>query len=466
VNTARLWKDFDTKMKTGKLFIIIFMLMLATRFSYFLYIKPYSPSHARFSELYEMERAGINLAKEGTIANIYGADSGISAHVAPLYPGFLALIDRLGGLDMARFRFAEGISAIISTALCAALMPALATRARLSKGVGTGAALLMVLSPLGMWFEIRGDWETTFVPLVLVAAFWSLMALEDHSWRNLRTTAATGIMIGVGALLSPVVLVGVLLALLGEALACRCRARAFRLALGGSVLLGATALAISPWIYRNYVCFSALVPIRSNFGIEFAVGNHPSNRDGSTYDSGMDFHPSLNAVEREKLKAVGEVNYNRMKLHETWAWVQVHPARFAELTVRRLVLFWFPYGDAAWGPQSFIPVPMKSAWLGTVTVLAFGGMAWLFAAGHPYRWLIAGIFIGPSLPYLVTHVFLRYRYPLLWLTFLLGCECIARAINAATGLGTIDEVSRVAEGSDAASTEPGHRAIQNADPLA
>jgi hypothetical protein len=392
-----------------------------------------------------MERAAVNLAKEGEIANIYGSDSGVSAHVAPLYPAFLAVIYRLGGFDMARFRWAQGISAIISTALCAALMPMLATRARFSKGVGTGAALLMVLSPLGMWFEIRGDLETAFIPLVLVAALWSLMALEDCSWRNLGTAAAAGLVVGVGALLSPVVLLGVLLALFGEALACRCRVRAVQLALGGSVLLGAAALAISPWIYRNYVCFSALVPIRSNFGIEFAVGNHPGNGDGTTYNtSGMQFHPSINPVEREKLKAMGEVAYNRMKTQETWEWIRVHPSRFAELTARRLVLFWFPYKDTVWGPQSFIPVPIKSAANGLITVLAIGGLAWLFAGHHPYRWLIAGIFIGPSLPYLVTHVFFRYRYPLLWLTFLLGCECIARGINAASRLGTTDEASGVA----------------------
>jgi hypothetical protein len=419
--------------------------MFLTRFAYFSYVKPYSPSHPRFGEMFEMERAAVNLATEGRIANIYGRDSGISAHVAPLYPGFLSVIDRLGGFDMARFRWAQGMLAIISTALCAAFLPILATRARFSEGVGTGAALLMLLSPLGMWFEIRGDWETTFIPLALVAALWSLMALYDRSWGDLRIAAGAGLAVGVGALLSPVVVLGALSALVGEALACRCRARAVQLALGGSVFLGATALAISPWIYRNYVCFSALVPIRSNFGIEFAVGNHPENRDGTTYGtSGMGFHPSLNAVEREKLKALGEVAYNRMKLHETWAWIQVHPGRFADLTARRMVLFWFPHGDAAWGPRSFISVPMKSAAIGVATVLAFGGLAWLFADGHPYRWLITGMFIGPSLPYLVTHFFFRYRYPLLWLTFLLGCECIARGINLAKGQGTVEEAARVA----------------------
>jgi hypothetical protein len=97
-------------MKIDKWFLLIFIVMFLTRFSYFLYVKPYSPTHPRFNEMYEMERAAVNLAKEGEIANIYGLDSGVSAHVAPLYPGFLAVIDRLGGFDMARFRWAQGIS--------------------------------------------------------------------------------------------------------------------------------------------------------------------------------------------------------------------------------------------------------------------------------------------------------------------------------------------------------------------
>jgi hypothetical protein len=95
-----------------------------------------------------------------------------------------------------------------------------------------------------------------------------------------------------------------------------------------------------------------------------------------------------------------------------------------------LVLFWFPLGDAVWGPRTYVPVPVKSAALGILTLLAFGGLACLFAGHHPYRYLIAGILFGPSLPYLISHVFIRYRYPLLWLTFLLGCECIAQGLKA------------------------------------
>jgi hypothetical protein len=172
-----------------------------------------------------------------------------------------------------------------------------------------------------------------------------------------------------------------------------------------------------------------IVPIRSNFGLEFAIGNNPENRDGTTYGAPQ-IHPSLNHLEREKLKALGEVAYNRLKLHETTAWIEAHPGRFAELTARRLVLFWFPLGDAVWGPRTYVPVQVKSAALGVLTLLAFGGLACLFARNHPYRYLIAGILFGPSLPYLISHVFIRYRYPLLWLTFLLGCECIAQGLKA------------------------------------
>jgi hypothetical protein len=417
-------------MKIARFSIFIFILIFLTRGAYFLQVNSHPPQTPGFGSMWEMERAAVSLAKEGTIANIYSADSGVSAHVAPLYPGFLSVLYRLSGSDLARFRWAEGISAIVSTALCAALMPTLASRARLSKGVGKGAALLMLLSPLGMGIEIRGDWEATFVPLALMAALWFLMALQDSSWRDRRLAAVGGLVVGLGALLSPVVLLGVFLALFGQALACRGRAQVAQLALSGSILFGAAGLTIAPWVYRNYMCFRAFVPIRSNFGIEFAVGNNPENHDGTTY-GGSRIHPSLNDVEREKLKALGEVAYNRLKLDETTAWIMAHPAKFAELTARRLVSFWFPIGDAAWGPKTLVPIWVKSAALGVVTLLAFGGLGWLFVVRHPYRLLIAGIFFGPSLPYIISHVFIRYRYPLLWLTFLLACECVARVRTAA-----------------------------------
>jgi hypothetical protein len=74
----------------------------------------------------------------------------------------------------------------------------------------------------------------------------------------------------------------------------------------------------------------------------------------------------------------------------------------------------------------------KAAALGAITLLALGGMAGLFAVGHPHRYLFASLFLGASIPHIVTHVSLRYRYPTLGLTFLLGSDCLLRLWSAAS----------------------------------
>lgn len=419
--------------------LLIIAAFFLSRLAYFYHAKLYSPSSREFSYRCEMELAAIHLAAEGVIGDVFGPDTGVSAHLAPVYPAFLAVLYRLSGADMGWFRWSEGLAAILASTLGIALLPALAARARLGRGAGEGAALLMLCAPFGFSYEIRGDWEAPFVPLAMAAAFWALMALRDRSWSDYRVAAVSGAIIGVGALLNPIILLGALLALSGEFVSRRGRQERMQVALCGAILLGTAALAIAPWTYRNYVRLSAFVPIRSNFGLEFAVGNDPRNLDGTTF-SVHPAHPTNDPAERERLRALGEIEYNRMRLREATGWVRENPGVFLEKSWRRLVLFWFPHGNGVWGRPTLVPVALKTATLAATTLMALGGLALAFAGRHPYRFLFAGLLLGPSIPYAITHVFFRYRYPLLWLTFLLAGECLSRCFHAARAHAAAREV--------------------------
>ena len=82
------------------------------------------------------------------------------------------------------------------------------------------------------------------------------------------------------------------------------------------------------------------------------------------------------------------------------------------------------------GPLPYLPVAVQALAIGAVTLLAFAGLGWLFASGHPYRALFLAMLVAPSLPYLITHVSSRYRYPINGFVCLLCCECLARLIGA------------------------------------
>ncbi len=407
-------------------FWVIFLLVVATRFAYFLHARPYrAEADGSYGRMYEMEASADRLAKEGRIGDIFAEGSGPSAHVAPLYAGYLAILDRLAGFDVGWFRFFHGVGSILATGLFAALLPGLASRAKLSPAVGLGAGCLVAFSPYGLWLEIRGDWETAFLPLGLLVIFRALMALQDRGWAEDRLAAGTGVLFGLGALLSPVVLLAGLAGLFAQAV--DGRARSPRLFRAGAIVLLVCAMTVAPWVYRNYLCFSAFVPIRDNLGIELAVGNNPHS-DGTTFGGGMAVHPFGNESELARLRELGEIRYNRAKLHEATDWIAANPSRFARLTAGRALHFWFPHDRGMLGNLPHLPIRAQAIALGVASALALGGLAWLIVSGHPYRALFAAMLLSPSLPYLVTHVSYRYRYPINGFVFLLGCEFLARTI--------------------------------------
>ncbi len=409
-------------------FLMIFVLVFATRFAYFLHARPFrTMPDGSYGTMYEMESSADHIAREGRMADVFAPGSGPSAHVAPLYAFYLAGLDRIAGLEVGRFRFVHGISAMLATALFAAFLPSLARRAGLSPGTGLGAACLLALSPFGLWMEIRGDWETAWLPSALAAILWALMAIQDRGWAGLGRPAATGVLFGLGGLLSPVVLLAGLVGLSFQVVDPRARSpRMFRAI---PIILTACALTIAPWVYRNYLCFSAFVPIRNNLGIEMAVGNNPRS-DGSTFGEGFVAHPLKSRAELARLVALGEVPYNKEKLQQALSWISYNPSRFAGLTSYRLLNFWFPSDKGMLKPLPMLPIVVQALAIGVVTALSFLGLAWLFVSGHAYRALFLAILVAPSLPYLVTHVSYRYRYPINGFVALLCCECVARALAA------------------------------------
>ena len=103
-----------------------------------------------------------------------------------------------------------------------------------------------------------------------------------------------------------------------------------------------------------------------------------------------------------------------------------NPARFAELTAQRTLLFWFPpFGK---GSDNYL--------LWAVTLLGFGGLA-LSWKTNP----IAASLLGPTLLlyplvyYAIQH-FTRYRYPILWVSSLMAAYALEYAWLKITGPAT------------------------------
>jgi hypothetical protein len=408
--------------------LAIFVLSVAVRLAYVL-LRPadYGPPFG------ELERAAASLAERGALADVFGEGSGPTAHVAPFYAYVLAGVYRIFGLPQHSGRLPQQILAIAVSSLRLALLPLVGRRCGLSWRAGVVAGFLLALSPLNLGNESLGRWEANWSALAVVGLVWVFACLHNRRWRSWTLAVLAGALVGLSALASPVVLPAAALMLASEVVLHR--GERARVAAGAAVVLLAAGLVVAPWVWRNLTVLGGFVPLRSNFGLELHLGNH-EGADGRTGHhtevpdrSAPVHHPYDNPAEIEHLKKIGEVAYMRGHQHEAAEWIRDHPDEFLTLTASRLRMYWFPPADL-WAPGD----RGRLLRAGTYALAGAGavvGLAVLFWWRNPYRWLLLAALAGPCVAHAITHVDVRYRYPTLPLSVLVGCAAFGRGRAAA-----------------------------------
>jgi hypothetical protein len=188
------------------------------------------------------------------------------------------------------------------------------------------------------------------------------------------------------------------------------------------VVAGA-ALACLPWFIRNYQQFHTVFFVRDNLGIELFASNNPCARPTTleNIDSGCHAktHPNANTDLDIEVVEKGEVQFNWEMLHRALSWIASNPRRFTVLTAQRFLRFWFPYlGSFRYS------IPM-----GLVTLLSFGGLAWMFREQRFSASLLAATLLVYPLIHYVVQFEARYRYPIFWATLLPAAYAIVSVIR-------------------------------------
>jgi hypothetical protein len=119
-------------------------------------------------------------------------------------------------------------------------------------------------------------------------------------------------------------------------------------------------------------------------------------------------------AEVELIRSMGEVDYNRNRMSAAVAWIESHPARFASLTARRFVDYWFP--EEAY-----------SFWV--VTALAIPGAIWIAKRRLWTGAVLVAVLIVYPLVYYISPATPRYRYPILWITLLQAGYLLTAAVE-------------------------------------
>jgi 4-amino-4-deoxy-L-arabinose transferase-like glycosyltransferase len=389
--------------------LIALVIFCATLIRYY---EPSHPTRHLCSIGYESLELACSLAHKGTFSDPFRyLETGPSAHVAPLFPAIVAVVIRIAGDKAEGAYIVQWLGAGV-LALQLAFWPFLSRRL----GMGFAAGVFAVVAFLFVGIVLLPMWEAFYMGLMLTAlSYCTHIILEGTaSWRQILIT---GLLWGITFLLNPVPLF-VFLALLAWAwLSCRIERRKLL------ALLLIPAAVILPWLVRNYRVFNHFILIRDNLGLELAVSNNscaPFWFWGSFHsDCFRNLHPDESLTEVEKVKELGEYTYNQQRLQEAITWIKANPSAFVNLSAERFVSFWFPTPTGNPFKDQRVSPQMLVIWF--LALLSIPGL-WLLwrrnrhSAGIILLWLA----LFPPIYYFIQYD-VRYRYPILWATFLPGC---------------------------------------------
>lgn len=177
-------------------------------------------------------------------------------------------------------------------------------------------------------------------------------------------------------------------------------------------------LAVLPWTWRNYRVLDALVPISTNPGINFYMGNNPAATGG------FGWHLAPGVVWDD---GAGELAAGREGFRAGLAYAGTHPGRTIGLWVKKAWLLWRPpyYGFG----HGLVADGLRAVWL-----LAYLGLWVLALYGWPdSRRLGAAaalpllVMVLGSVPFVLAYADTRYRLPMVAFLVFYSAVGLARA---------------------------------------
>jgi len=385
---------------------LVFAVALVARVLYLAYSLSLRPSLAiKMSYLgYETGNIARSIASGHGFSSPLGIDTGPTAWITPVYPYLLALVFKLfGGFTVQSEVIIKVINSVVSSF---AVFPLYAVGRRLfGEGVGIAAAWYWALNYGALYFAIAWVWDTSFSALAMTLLLWMTYVLDDSS--SHRNWAIYGGLWALGALINASLL-SVFPGWLGYA-AYRARARGASWMRLSALTLAVFAAGISPWMLRNELVFHRVM-IRSNFGLEFWLGNNPDVPDSWTWW----LHPNENGDEREKLSKMGELAYMEEKRHLAIRFIETHPRDFARFCYHRFMHTWTGTTDPIADIWRYLSLPVKAVIGHSVlySLLALIGLFFVRRAEPVKSFPLVFMMLVFPMVYYITHTTLRYRHPI------------------------------------------------------
>jgi 4-amino-4-deoxy-L-arabinose transferase-like glycosyltransferase len=383
----------SSQQKPRRMLLLIVLIAFVVRLIAVLIVHswPMGPDSSLWKTGPEMVNIAQSLASHHGFSSPFGAATGHTAWVPPVYPFLLSLIFSIFGTKTGSSAlFILTMQALFSALVCLPVYDI--GDLVFGQRIAVSAAWAWALFPYAVLLPVLFIWETALSALLLtMLCCWSMqLGFLPLAWR-----VGVGLLWGVAALTNTALLVLLPVFMVACVLAPSQWSRCLRV---WALVLLACLLTVSPWLWRNWHVLHALVPIRSNFAENLWLGNHP----GGTGRVAYGLNASENKQELQKYASMGEIQYLVGRQRQATQFISAHPAEFARLTFYRVQYWWYAKGESA---RIFTLYILMSA-------LSFCAIVLAFIKRNSGARLVAICILLYPVVYYVTDVYARYRYPI------------------------------------------------------
>jgi hypothetical protein len=406
-------------LTTRRFWQISVIIFIASLLRYSTSFNPYGD----FTRGPEPRLLALNLYEHHGFSNpFFALKTGPSAHLSPVFPVFAASLMKVFG-DQTAGIAALQVAAILAVSLQVALFPIFSKILSMGAWNGVLAASFWILAKPKLVF----GWEVQYVALILAALCClyrtQLDAAPSESSARLWIS---GLLAGVLILSSPPLVLVFVSWLIWEMW--RRRTAFLKVSFVPLVLL--PVLILTPWTVRNYRVFQHLIFVRDDLGLELATSNNDCaqfgiarNIQNGCYNQS---HPNIALDQAQRVRQLGEFQYNQARLHEALQWITQHPKQFLVLTLERFFVFWMPSETGNIHYASGRRLERVPIYL--LTMLSVLGLITLYRTDFKSWAICASCLAFFPLIYYIVQFEYRYRYPILWITFLLGALPITKLL--------------------------------------
>jgi hypothetical protein len=359
----------------------------------------------------ETNLAAINLIEKGYIGNPYKAITGPTAHVPPGLVGIIAVV--YWAFDPVASSACNVILSLISALMYVIgqyfVLKILDIR-KCPPGSYALLSALFVLTVPNIFMSVVQfrQWDQPYAAAMLAGA-WLLNERRKAFGSSQGAVVTIAALTVVGSLFSAAILPALIL--ITVMMVCGISAGKPRkmAALAGVLVI---VMGMLPWAIRNKVELHRFILTRSNFPLEFALGNMPGANGGLTGPMDefvKEHHPFWSPQAALEMANIGEAAFMDNLATLAIDHVKSNPYRFAELTVMRVRYLLFPsIAMVDWHPLLNVSI----LW-GLLAAFAFMHLLSLAAAAIvDWAMFVEGVIftVIPLVPYVLTHVEYRYIY--------------------------------------------------------